>query len=175
MQKTKDEDEARRDLAHNREDWMEILERDRRHAMEDRRPEAFEIADPQRISLLTGIDMELRHWEFEVDETILPSPGFGALFDKRQRNNTTTAINAQRYLLDLFLHDVLHRPEFGGGQLQVFSDVDVAVNGSGRALSGRMDSVIGFGPDALDLYIPHVQVYCTNGGSLQAQTHGRDV
>jgi hypothetical protein len=138
---------------------MDFFERDldyfiRRYglAKEDRPvSKTFETADNRWIFLVTGIDMNLRQWEFKVDETILPSPGFVARFGQEMDRD---------FLLNLFLSDILQRPEFEG-KLQMFSDFDISANGNSRSLKGRMDHVIGFGtgPDALNLYIP-----CVYGG-----------
>jgi len=131
-------------------------------AMKDEPPEAmtFKDADEEWTQSVTGVDTSPRRWtSFVIDETIQPRPGFQTAFEEICKGVHQFTEAGRRFFLNLFLLDIIHRPEFEG-TLRLFPELELSVtetNGAKkRKLNGRTDYTIGFGKgkDILSKAIP---------------------
>lgn len=120
-------------------------------AMKDEPPEAmtFKDADEEWTQSVTGVDTSPRRWtSFVIDENIQPRPGFQTAFEEIGKGVHHFTEAGRRFFLNLFLLDIIHRPEFEGS-LRIFPELELSVtetNGAKkRKLNGRTDYTIGFG------------------------------
>jgi hypothetical protein len=141
-----------------RKDYLALI----KLAMKDEPPEAmtFKDADEEWIQSVTGVDTSPRRWtSFVIDETIQPRPGFQTAFEEICKGVHQFTEAGRRFFLNLFLLDIIHRPEFEG-TLRLFPELELSVtetNGAKkRKLNGRTDYTIGFGKgkDILSKAIP---------------------
>ncbi|KAJ3198109.1 hypothetical protein HDU67_003603, partial [Dinochytrium kinnereticum] len=121
---------------------------------------SFSEADSDWIQSVTGVNTAYRKWTgYVIDENVHPGPEFKTAFERvgiafHQHNEA-----GRRIFLNLFLSDIILRPEFEQ-TLRIFPELEVTVvetNGpKKRKLSGRTDYTVGFGKgmDMLDTTIP---------------------
>ncbi|KAI3648359.1 hypothetical protein MP228_006213 [Amoeboaphelidium protococcarum] len=130
--------------------------------MKEQEPEAmtFEDADEEWTQSVTGVNTSPRRWtSFVIDENIQPRPGFHTAFEEIRKGVHQFAEAGRRFFLNLFLLDIIHRPEFEG-DLRLFPELELSViettGAKKRKLSGRTDYTIGFGKgkDILSKAIP---------------------
>ena len=120
----------------------------------------FKEADEDWTQSVTGVDTSPRRWtSFVIDENIQPRPGFQTAFEEICKGVHQFTEAGRRFFLNLFLLDIIHRPEFEG-DLRLFPELELSVtetNGTKkRKLNGRTDYTIGFGKgkDNLSKSIP---------------------
>ncbi|KAI3635549.1 hypothetical protein MIR68_006187 [Amoeboaphelidium protococcarum] len=97
----------------------------------------------------------------DADEewTQSPRPGFHTAFEEIRKGVHQFTEAGRRFFLNLFLLDIIHRPEFEG-DLRLFPELELSViettGAKKRKLSGRTDYTIGFGKgkDILSKAIP---------------------
>jgi hypothetical protein len=131
-------------------------------SLKEQKPEAmtFKDADEEWIQSVTSVDTSLRPWtNYIIDETIHPRPEFQKAFEEISKGVHQFTEAGRRFFLNLFLLDIIHRPEFEGN-LRIFPELELSVtetNGAKkRKLNGRTDYTIGFGKgkDILSKAIP---------------------
>ena len=120
-------------------------------SMKDEPPvsKSFKDADEEWTQSVTGVDTSDRRWtNYGIDETIQPRPGFQTAFMEVSKGVHQFTEAGRRFFLNLFLLDIIHRPEFEGA-LRLFPELELSVvetNGAKkRSLNGRADYAIGFG------------------------------
>ena len=120
----------------------------------------FAEADLKWIQEVTGVNTTYREWiGYVLDESIRPGPEFRAAFERIGKAFHQHNEAGRRIFLNLFLGDIILRPEFDG-KLRIFPELEVAVvETSGqkkRKLRGRTDYTVGFcdGTDMFDNSIP---------------------
>ncbi|KAJ3203855.1 hypothetical protein HDU67_009897 [Dinochytrium kinnereticum] len=133
---------------------------------------SFSDADREWIQAVTGVDTSYRKWtDYVIDGTVLPGPQFKKAFERAGKAFHQLNEAARRIFLNLFLSDIILRPEFDE-TLRIFPELEVTVvetkGGKKRKLSGRTDYAVGFGKgvDILDITIPR-NVYLV---AVQAKT-----
>ena len=93
--------------------YLELIKR----AMKDEPPvsKSFSEADEEWTQSVTGVDTSHRRWTtFVIDETIQPRPGFQNAFEEISKGVHQFTEVGRRFYLNLFLLDIIHRPEFEG-------------------------------------------------------------
>lgn len=118
-------------------------------AKKDEPPEskAFKDADDVWTQSVTGVDFSPRLWaSYVIDENIKPRPGFQTAFEEIYKGVHQFSEAGRRFFLNLFLLDIIHRPEFEG-DLRIFPELELSVTDGAkkRKLNGRTDYTIGFG------------------------------
>lgn len=109
-------------------------------AMKDEPPEAksFSEADEDWTQSVTGVNTSPQRWtSFVIDETIQPREGFQMAFEEIGKGVHQFTEAGRRFFLNLFLLDIIHRPEFKG-TLRIFPELELSVtetNGAKNASS----------------------------------------
>jgi hypothetical protein len=160
---------------------LENLEQQRKHYVkfielaikEPPESKSFSEANSGWIQAVTGVNTTYRKWTgYVIDETVHPGAEFKTAFERVGKAFHQYTEAGRRIFLNLFLSDIILRPEFDE-TLRIFPELEVTVvetNGpkkrklSGRTdytvgkrqLSGRMDYTVGFGKgkDMFDNTIP---------------------
>ena len=121
---------------------------------------SFSDADRKWIQEVTGVDTSYRRWtDFTVDVNVVPRPGFQTKFEEVAKAFHQLKEAGRRVFLNLFLSDIILRPEFEES-LRIFPELEVSVAESRgakkRVLSGRTDYTVGFskGTNIFDNTIP---------------------
>ncbi|KAJ3229329.1 hypothetical protein HDU78_009103 [Chytriomyces hyalinus] len=121
---------------------------------------SFSEADRGWIQAVTGVNTTYRKWtDYVIDETVQPGPEFQTAFERVGKAFHQQTEAGRRIFLNLFLSDIILRPEFNEA-LRIFPELEVTVvetkGGKKRKLSGRMDYSVGFGKgtDMFDNTIP---------------------
>ena len=122
---------------------------------------SFSEADREWIQAVTGVNTGIyRKWTgYVIDETVHPEPEFKTAFERVGKAFHQQNEAGRRIFLNLFLSDIILRPEFEGC-LRIFPELEVTVvetNGpKKRRLNGRTDYTVGFGKgkDIFDNAIP---------------------
>ena len=76
---------------------------------------SFGEADAEWIANVTGINYKYREWTTfasELDETVIPSPGFQLAYENVSKAFHMRTHAARRIFLNLFLSDIVLLPEF---------------------------------------------------------------
>ena len=133
-------------LEQRRNDYLRLIETKKKKPTESK---AFSDADSTWIEELTGVDTSYREWnDYQLDNDVHPGPEFKTAFERVGRAFHQTSKAGRRVYLNLFLSDIILRPEFEGS-LRIFTELDLTVvkmeNGKKRKLSGRAAYTIGFG------------------------------
>lgn len=116
---------------------------------EDPESKSFSEADREWIQAVTGVNTAYIKWiDYVIDETIYPGSEFKKAFERVGKAFHQLEGVGRRILLDLFLSDVILRPEFGE-VLRIFSEFEFTVvetNGpKKRKITGRTDYAVGLG------------------------------
>jgi hypothetical protein len=122
---------------------------------------SFSEADSEWIQAVTGVKTTpYRKWtDYVIDETVHPGPEFQTAFERVGKAFHQQNEAGRRIFLNLFLSDIILRPEFNEA-LRIFPELEVTVvetNGpKKRKLKGRTDYTVGFGKgkDMFDNTIP---------------------
>ncbi|KAI8804641.1 hypothetical protein BJ742DRAFT_823665 [Cladochytrium replicatum] len=121
---------------------------------------SFSEADSEWIQAVTGVSTTYRKWiDYVIDETVHPGPEFKTAFERVGKAFHQHNEAGRRIFLNLFLSDIILRPEFNE-TLRIFPELEVTVvetNGpKKRKLNGRTDYTVGFGKgkDMFDNTIP---------------------
>ncbi|KAJ3199693.1 hypothetical protein HDU67_002610, partial [Dinochytrium kinnereticum] len=121
---------------------------------------SFSEADSDWIQAVTGVNTTYRKWTgYVIDETVLPGPEFKTAFERVGKAFHQLNEAGRRIFLNLFLSDIILRPEFDEA-LRIFPELDVTVvetkGPKKRKLSGRTDYTVGFakGKDIFNNTIP---------------------
>jgi hypothetical protein len=115
-------------LAETRDDkryYQELI----KLAMKDETPETktFSEADSAWIRAVTGINTTDRKWTgYTIDVHIQPRPGFPTKFEEVARAFHQQNEAGRRIFLNLFLSDIVLRPEFNEA-LRIFPELEVTV------------------------------------------------
>jgi hypothetical protein len=110
---------------------------------------SFGEADLHWIASVTGINCEYREWTAfasEVDQTVIPSPGFQQAYEKVSKYWHMLTEAGRRIFLNLFLSEVVSLPEFKE-TLRIFPEIQMSVESKGpkkRRLNGKTDYTVGF-------------------------------
>jgi hypothetical protein len=146
------------DARDSKKNYFELI----KLAMKDEPPvtKSFSEADSGWISLVTGVDTTYRKWTgYVIDETVQPGPEFKTAFERVGKAFHQLNEAGRRIFLNLFLSDIILRPEFEEA-LRIFPELELSVvetNGpKKRKLNGRTDYTVGFGKgkDMFDNMIP---------------------
>ena len=122
---------------------------------------SFSEADSEWIQAVTGVKTTpYRKWtDYVIDETVHPGPEFQKAFERVGKAFHQQNEAGRRIFLNLFLSDIILRPEFNEA-LRIFPELEVTVvetNGpKKRKLNGITDYTVGFGKgkDIFDNTIP---------------------
>ncbi|KAJ3095388.1 hypothetical protein HDU96_001192 [Phlyctochytrium bullatum] len=121
---------------------------------------SFSEADSEWIQGVTRVNTTYRKWtDYVIDETVHPGPEFQTAFERVGKAFHQQNEAGRRIFLNLFLSDIILRPEFNEA-LRIFPELEVTVvetNGQKkRKLNGRTDYTVGFGKgkDMFDNTIP---------------------
>ena len=111
---------------------------------------SFGEADAEWIASVTGINFEYREWTAfasELDETVIPSPGFKQAYENVSKAFHMRTEAGRRIFLNLFLSDIVLLPAFNNS-LRIFPEIEMSVESKGpkkRKLNGKTDYTVGFG------------------------------
>jgi hypothetical protein len=147
------------DARDSKKNYLELI----KLAMKDEPPvtKSFSEADSEWIKVVTGVKtMPYRKWtDYVIDETVHPGPEFQTAFERVGKAFHQQNEAGRRIFLNLFLSDIILRPEFNEA-LRIFPELEVSVvetNGpKKRKLNGRTDYTVAFGKgkDIFDNTIP---------------------
>ena len=109
----------------------------------------FRDADDKWTASVTGINVTFREWTtYKLDDTISPSSIFKQVFDQVCQVFHMQNEASRRIILNIFLTDVLSRPEFNQS-LKVFPEIRMEVTemvgNKRRRIVGDTDYTIGLG------------------------------
>ena len=151
-------EELLQELKDSKKDYLELI----KLAIKNEPPESksFSDADSEWIEAVTGVNTAYRKWaEFVIDTNIHPRPQFKKAFEDVGKAFHQHNEAGRRIYLNLFLSDIVLRPEFDGA-LRIFPELELEVvetNGpKRRKLHGRTDYTVGFAKekDMFDNAIP---------------------
>ncbi|KAH6563680.1 hypothetical protein BASA50_002711 [Batrachochytrium salamandrivorans] len=117
---------------------------------------SFGEADAEWIASVTGINYEYREWTAfasELDETVIPSPGFQQAYENVSKAFHMRTEAGRRIFLNLFLSDIVLLPAFNDS-LRIFPEIEMSVESKGpkkRKLNGKTDYTVGFGKN-IDIF-----------------------
>jgi hypothetical protein len=151
-------DKLLEELKQQRKDYLELIKLAIKDPPESK---SFSQADSEWIQAVTGINTTYRKWtSYVIDETVHPGPEFMTAFENVGKAFHQHHEAGRRIFLNLFLSDIILRPEFDE-TLRIFPELEVTVvetNGpKKRKLHGKTDYTVGFGKgiDMFDNSIPH--------------------
>jgi hypothetical protein len=146
---------------------------------EEPKSKSFSEADGEWIQKVTGVNMKYRKWtDYVIDETILPGPEFKTDFEKVSKAFHQQYETGRRIYLNLFLSDIILRPEFEE-TLRIFPNVEVtAVQTNGpikHKLTGKTDYAIGFAKEKqmFDKFFPR-EVHLVAAQAKEDESVGDD-
>ena len=150
-------DELLQKLEKQQEDYLELIKLSRNEPPESK---SFSEANRAWIESVTGINTNYRKWTgYVIDESIYPDPEFKTAFERVGKSFHQLNEPGRRIFLNLFLSNIILRPEFNES-LRIFPELEMSVvetNGpKKRKLNGRTDYTVGFGKgkDMFDNSIP---------------------
>lgn len=139
-------------LEESRKDYVSCIEQ----AIRNQRP----WASRKYIQEVSGVDAKYREWtSYVIDESIQPGPEFRTAFENVDKAFYELNEDDCRNILNLFLNDIILRPEFDE-MLRIFPGLELTVEkrvGTKRCkLGGIMDYLVGCskGSDMRKIKIP---------------------
>jgi hypothetical protein len=120
-------------------------------SMRNDHPETKSFSEADRLWTqdVTGVDTSYRKWtDYKIDDQIQPSPGFQTAFENIGKTFHQLHESGRRIYLNLFLSDIILRPEFDE-TLRIYPELEVSVTQmvgtKKQRLNGRMDYAVGVG------------------------------
>ncbi|KAJ3238828.1 hypothetical protein HDU78_003315 [Chytriomyces hyalinus] len=146
------------DLKKNKDSWIDLICIQTNGDFEpESESKPFKEADAEWTKSVTGINTDYRKWAVALDDDIRPTEAFKAQFQDTAKFVHVTNEAGRRFFLNLFLLDIVKRPEFNGA-LKIFPEVPMEVTqliGDGtkkRKLSGTVDYAVGLNSKGLDMF-----------------------
>ncbi|KAJ3267898.1 hypothetical protein HDV01_003794, partial [Terramyces sp. JEL0728] len=145
-----------------RKEWMKIIEIGTKKEIElEEEKYTFREVDARTLGNITGINTNEKKWDIEesiLDKEVFPSDDFIAQYKKNYQVWIMNSEASRRTYIDLFLRDVVARPEFRSS-LKIFCELSMTVeNISGnkrQKLTGSHDYTIGHANGTFSTTPPH--------------------
>lgn len=142
-----------KELKEDKKYWQEEVSKENKP---EETSKSFGEADAEWIASVTGINYEYREWTVfasELDETVIPSPGFQQAYENVSKAFHMRTEAGRRIFLNLFLSDIVLLPAFNNS-LRIFPEIEMSVESKGpkkRKLNGKTDYTVGFGKN-IDIF-----------------------